>query len=374
MIPPRAAGESRYLPIDAMRGIAALSVLFFHLQDDSPQTAVLKRVLPGPWKLASDYGRSGVAIFFVISGFVIAYTTRDLGSRVRDGVRFSIRRQVRLDPPYYLVIAGVVIVFSSERFVPGLVYQHYTPREVVLNMFYLQGIAKVPSILGVAWTLCLEVQFYLFVTLLVIASGWFVRDAAARSRRRRRRRLVRIGASVMAGFSLSLPFLGWSAGPWFVGLWWMFWFGMVLCWFAIGQVSQATVLATTCGLAVWCVAMQAAGHADRWGGEWTALLSGLAILALLMTGRMSSRPPRALLFFGAISYSLYLIHGPVIDTLMAAGFKLTGSNRFGAVLFYLLGAGVSVGSAVLLRRFVERPSMRLSHRLKSARLRSLARH
>jgi len=362
--PSKRADDGRYLPVDAMRGIAALSVLLFHLLRSSAQSGVLDRVFPGPLKVVSDYARSGVAIFFVISGFVIAYTTRDLGPRVRDGVRFSIRRQVRLDPPYYLVIAGVVFVFSFEHLVPGLVSQHFTLKEVLLNLFYLQGIAGVPSVLAVAWSLCLEVQFYVFVTLLVIGSGLLVRDGAGRARRQQ---VVRIGALGMGAVSLAFPFLGFSSGPWFVGTWWMFCFGMVICWFAIGQLSGVASLTATGILALWCVALQATGRGDRWGSEWIALLSGVAILVIVMTGQMNWRPPRSLLFFGSISYSLYLVHLPVIDTVMAAGYKLTGNNRPGAVAFYLLGAGVSVAVAVALRHFVESPSMRLSQRLKTAR-------
>ena len=96
---PDAAG--RIQVIDALRGVAALSVLGFHLLRSSAQVKLLASTL----QLVDDtfdYGRSGVAIFFVISGFVIAYTTRrSTGAAARpdgslpDGSFGSTRRTTR---------------------------------------------------------------------------------------------------------------------------------------------------------------------------------------------------------------------------------------------------------------------------------------
>ena len=364
MKPPPAG---RFLPIDAMRGIASVMVLVFHLFRSPPQVDVLAATFPAPLEIVSDFSRSGIAIFFVISGFVIAYTTRNLSCRVRDSTRFALRRQVRLDPPYYAAMAFVLATMTMERLVPGLDTQSVTPGDVVLNMFYLQGIAGAPSVLAVAWTLCLEVQFYLVVVLLVLTSGALVRRTGPPAARDR---LVRIGALTLGAVSLALPFFGHTGGPWFIGTWWMFCIGMTLAWFMTGGISRSTILTLVVIVGVWCVAVTVwSPLADPWGAHWFAWLAMITILVLIMTRSLSRRPARALVYLGTLSYSLYLVHLPVIDVVMAGAYKLTGDSTAGALAAYGAGAVVSFAAAIALHRFVEQPAMRWSDRLKTAPLR-----
>lgn len=370
MKPPPAG---RFLPIDAMRGIASLSVLAFHLFRSPPQADVLAAAFPAPVEVFSDYARSGVAVFFVISGFVIAYTTRSLGPRVRDGARFALRRQVRLDPPYYAVMAFVLVLMLGERLVPGLESRTLSAGDVVLNMLYLQDIAGVPSVLAVAWTLCLEVQFYLVIVLLTVAAG---RMSRLRGSQRHSGLFVRLSALVLGAISLALPLLGLDGGPWFIGTWWMFCFGAVIAWYMLGKLSARTTGLVCAVVGIWCLAVTLwSPVADPWGSHWFAWITGGVILAILATGSMSRRPPRAFLYLGALSYSLYLVHLPVIDTVMAGAYKLTGDSTGGALLAYALAAAASFGAAMLVHRLVEQPAMGWSERLKTARLRPrLPRH
>ena len=78
-----------------------------------------------------DHARSGVACFFVISGFVIAYSTRNLGTRVQDAARFALRRQVRLDPPYYVVVLAVLLLGAVQSLVPGRASTSYSVTDIV---------------------------------------------------------------------------------------------------------------------------------------------------------------------------------------------------------------------------------------------------
>lgn len=364
MKPPPAG---RFLPIDAMRGIAAVMVLFFHLFRSPPQVDVLAATFPAPLQVASDFSRSGIAVFFVISGFVIAYTTRNLSSRVRDSARFALRRQVRLDPPYYAVMAFVLVVMAMERLVPSLDTQTFTAGDIALNMFYLQGITGVPAVLAVAWTLCLEVQFYLVVVLLVLACGALTRRADTMVNRDR---LVRIGALTLGAVSLALPFFGQTGGPWFIGTWWMFAMGMTLAWFMTGTISRTAMFVVVAIMGFWCVAVTIwSPIADPWGAHWFAWATMIAILVILLTGSMTRSPARVLVYLGTLSYSLYLVHLPVIDVVMAGAYKLTGDSTAGALAAYVGAAVMSFAAAIAVHRYVEQPAMRWSERLKTARLR-----
>ncbi|QJW35992.1 acyltransferase family protein [Cellulosimicrobium protaetiae] len=359
MKPPPAG---RFLPIDAMRGAASVSVLLFHLFRSPPQADVLAATFPAFWVTVSDLARSGVAVFFVISGFVIAYTTRDLGTRARDGARFALRRQVRLDPPYYVMIAVVVALSGLERLVPGLETRSFSAGDVLLNMVYLQDIVGAEPVLAVAWTLCLEVQFYLVVVLLVWITG---RVLPGPARTAARGLAVSVAAIALGVVSLALPFLGTDGGPWFIGTWWMFCYGAVVAWFMIGRLPFAVVVAASAVVGLWCLAVTLwAPVADPWGSHWFAWLTGVTILALLVTRTMSWRPPRAVLYLGTLSYSLYLVHLPVVDTVMAGAYKVTGESAAGALAAYVVAGAVAFGAAAILHRWVETPAMHWATRLK----------
>jgi peptidoglycan/LPS O-acetylase OafA/YrhL len=309
-----------------------------------------------------DYSRSGVGIFFVISGFVIGHTTRDLGPRLRDGLRFSLRRQVRLDAPYYAVMLAVVVLSLGERLVPGLVYQTHSPRQFIVDMFYLQDITHTDAVLAVAWTLCLEVQSYLVVVVLVLLAGRLARTQSARQR------LVRIGAIGLGALSLAFPLLNLDGGPWFIGLWWMFCLGLTLSWFMHGRLSRSATLGVLGVVGLWCAISPVVGtRPDPWSGQWFAWATAVLILILIRSGRISAPVPRVLLYFGTISYSLYLVHLPVIDTLLGALFKLTDESPAGAVLGFVIGAVVSIVVAHLLNQTVEQWAIRLSKRIRVGR-------
>lgn len=347
----------RFHAVDALRGIAALSVLFFHLYRSSAQSEVLQAAFPEPLKVALDYSRSGVAIFFVISGFVIGHTTRNLPPRMREGLAFSLRRQVRLDPPYYVVMLGVLLLTIVERQIPGLEYRYIGLKQFLVNMFYLQDFTGTEGVLAVAWTLCLEVQFYLVVVLLVLLAGRVTPDQASR------KRLVVVAALTLGAVSLAVPLLGVQTGPWFIGTWWMFCLGLSISWFLHGHIRGWTMIAILSILGMWFAVTPIVHGNYPWGGPWFAWATGVLIAALVVTGRLSGPVPRPLLYFGTLSYSLYLVHLPVIDTLLGALFKLTSNSVAGALLAYLAGAGASIAVAHVLQRVVERRSIRWSKRI-----------
>ena len=110
----------------------------------------------------------------------------------------------------------------------------YSVTDIVLNLVYLQDLTGAPRILAVSWTLCLEVQFYLVVMLLMLLSSRRARgrETAGHSR------VVRAGALTLGVASLAVPFLGWDLAAWFLPLWWMFCLGMLLCWCHTGSVSR----------------------------------------------------------------------------------------------------------------------------------------
>ena len=299
--------------LDALRGVAAFSVLIFHLFNNSPQSGIVQGALSETVLWLPNHARSGVACFFVISGFVIADPTRNLGTSARAAGRFAVRRQLRLDPPYYVMIAVVLSIGAVQRLVPGLEAPSYSLADDLLNMAYLQDITDTPNILAVSWTLCLEVQFYVVVITLILLSGRLAHGPSVGHTS-----AVRTGALTLMAASLAIPFLGWELAGRFLPLWWMFCTGMLL-----DGTASAVSPAPSPGPSWECSVPGASGvpptgDADPWGGEWTAWGTGVLILVVIEFGDATARVPGIFLYAGALSDSLYLVHLPVIETVLGA--------------------------------------------------------
>lgn len=354
--------SQRFELVDAMRGGAALMVLFFHLLFNSPQTDLLRSSAPMVFVEISRYLAHGVAIFFVISGFVICYSVRRLPLTFAAAGNFALRRQVRLDPPYYVVIAGILLIALAESHVAGLEARTFTVGQVLLNMVYLQDIVEVPAVVAVAWTLCIEVQFYLVLILVMLATRRW------RGHRSTQGTAVRVAVLAIGGVSLAMPWLGWSTGPWFLGYWWMFALGMSIAWVLLAEISSRVgwLIAGVCFLN--CIALNLRTP-EALGGYWAAWLTAVVLLVAARTGWISATMPRPLVLLGAWTYSLYLVHLTVIDVVMGALFKVTGDSTAAAWMAYAIGFFCSILAAWLLYALVERRSVIWAQKLKPRYLR-----
>jgi peptidoglycan/LPS O-acetylase OafA/YrhL len=338
----------RFTFIDGLRGVAALMVLCFHFYNQillgggRPQ-------LVWPLHELVRHGNLGVEIFFVLSGFVIAFSIR--GARVTGRYLggFALRRSLRLDPPYWVVIflsfavlRGASSMGESRAILPG-------PLGIVANMLYLNNLLGIPALVSVGWTLCLEVQFYLVLILLVGATQLAPR-------------VGRITARVLVFAPLTLVALAiqqrWLPSPQpglFLEFWALFFLG-VLTWWTLAKEND---------LKLWtgyvCLLLVAAvlGKDLRLG---VALATAASIMWVGQADKLSTalRHP-VLQYFSRISYSLYLIHPIVGHTtikVLTRRFAFPGAT--GAVVLFVLAFGAALLAAHLLHVFVERPSMRFS--------------
>jgi peptidoglycan/LPS O-acetylase OafA/YrhL len=175
--------QKRLRSIDALRGIAALGVVFYHAVEQG------EKVVPGNFmkypvrllQLGSSFGYIGVFLFFVISGFCIHLTwararaNGELQPKIPFG-QFWKRRLRRLYPPY--IIALFLFFFFTATSV-GLNITHFFIYDVVLHLLMLHNLDPKTcySINGVFWTLAIEEQLYLaYFLLLYLRSrfGWGV--------------------------------------------------------------------------------------------------------------------------------------------------------------------------------------------------------
>ena len=152
--------------IDPLRGLAALSVAWFHFTHGSPD------YLPEGWlKSTGTYGWMGVEVFFVISGFVLPFSMYAGGYRFQTRwVTFVKKRLTRLEPPYiaFLSILLVLVLLFLSSHAPGFSGQqpHLRISDLLQHLAYLNAFTGGDWLDPVYWTLAVEFQFYFAVSLL----------------------------------------------------------------------------------------------------------------------------------------------------------------------------------------------------------------
>jgi len=353
--PPASRPRERFVFIDGLRGIAALYVAVFHfwLLADGLSGGAVSGVTPGALTLLLMHGDLGVDIFFVISGFVISYSM--LGERIGlEFIRtFALRRSLRLDPPYWIVLASVVLIRVIEASVFRKPVELPSPWTFTTNVMYLQDIMGTPNLLSISWTLCLEIQFYLvYVLLLAIVQRAFSTNV---------RLELRLAAVFGPVFVISGAFLYAQATAHgvFINYWYAFFLGALTCWALYARTGFGVWAATT------TVVLVATAITRQ---PQPAAVAGAAAL-IYVAGRLGRLTTwlRAgpLQYLGGISYSLYLVHAPFGWGIVGLGNALAKSSvlaHFGSIG---LAIGASIVLAHLLRSYVEVPGIQLGRRLTS---------
>ena len=169
---------TRLRSIDALRGIAALGVVFYHAVDKT-NNVVPSGLLKYPVRLlqyASSFGYIGVFLFFVISGFCIHLQwARAQASGQPSQIEFGAfwkRRLRRLYPPYVITL---VLFFTITALSVGLNVTRFFIYDTVLHLLMLHNLdpRTCYSINGVFWTLAIEEQLYLaYFLLLFLRRRW----------------------------------------------------------------------------------------------------------------------------------------------------------------------------------------------------------
>ena len=149
--------------VDSLRGLAALAVCWFHF------TYCERDWLGTNWLIEfSGYGRLGVEIFFVISGFVIPYALARSDYKIARYGKFLLKRIVRIDPPYLASIA-LSIVIGYGLMLTSKSYANRPPihslAQLAAHFGYLNTFFQYEWINPVYWSLALEFQYYLLIGL-----------------------------------------------------------------------------------------------------------------------------------------------------------------------------------------------------------------
>jgi len=327
---PKEEEPSRWASIEYARGIAALSVAFFHFTNGSSwfHDGILKSV--------GHYGYLGVMVFFVISGFVIPLSLYRLDfDWRRDSADFLLRRIVRLEPPYLLSCLLVVVLDKLSSLAPAF------RGDVSHDMYYLiwHPLYLVPWVNAswlnpVYWSLAIEFQFYFFA--LIIAPIFLTKYA---SLARGVLALTLMASFVPSSGNLLFPYL-----PLFV----MGFVGFLGFRRLFSRVEQAAWLT---GAFLCCI--NSTDLSAAVGG-----LIGLALIMLPWPGGI-----KILTFFGGISYSLYLLHVPIGSRVTNLSMRISSDPSLQTAAF-VLAMVLSILAAYIFSRVVERRSIDWSRSFK----------
>ena len=287
------------------------------------------------------FGMMGVDLFFVISGFIMVFVTRDWHAPGRQA-EFLFARAARIYPLYWIVSLAVLAVWLVR---PDLVFSSSPNEPQLLNSVLLTPAYAYP-LLEVGWTLVYEMGFYLVFALLLFLPGrlrpWGLAAWGA---------VVALGLALgwhhvnavlfhlvnpltfefLAGAAVALAFLRWE-GNRALG-WALFAAGLasLLAWLVIGDGS----------------------FEDGWARVTRfALPSAGLVLGAALLDRHGVGAPKALTRLGDWSYSLYLTHLLSL-VLLSKLFRLAGLDVPG--LFAVSATVFAVVVAALTYRLIEAP-------------------
>lgn len=348
---PTSALDAYEPSLDGMRGVCIVAVVVFH----ACAVAGL-----GGWMRG---GFIGVSVFFTLSGFLItSLLLREHGTTGRiDLPSFWARRIRRLWPASFVVVLAVIIL-SATAPLAARASDAIAATWNVTNWHVIAGgegklLQTIVGPLGPTWSLAVEEQFYIVLALLLVV--------VARARRPHIV-LTSIGlVGVLVPAVLSNVITDWQPSLEFNTLLRMpeLFMGVLLAvWHhggrrSIGGTTTADLIAGL-GLTVLVGLFFFVDYSPPWllrgGYALVALVTALTLAGLLRHGRVAQLlawPPLRRL--GTVSYSLYLVHWPVMSVLTR---DRTGHDRW---LLVGIVVAISLSVAWALHLLVERPVRRM---------------
>jgi len=355
----------RLRSIDGMRGLAAMAVVLFHLSGKMIEE--LQAVLPDFITIMMSYGYLGVPVFFVISGIVISLSVNNQKVTLRYAGNFALRRSIRLDITYWASICFVLALMTLNNNFLGGDNSYPSMGNVLLNMFYLQGLFSVEPVISVVyWTLCLEIQLYLFF----LTSVWLSQTLSKRLNFDYYK--VHLSGVVLLGiYSLTLEqqITALSVPGLFVPYWHYFLIGLLISNVVKGERASIPILFSWIAIEIGVLM-----SGDIVSYSVAGIGFGIFVFFLWQRNLMDTfLCSRFFQYLGSISYTLYLVHPDVgWRTISVCQQIFKGEMSSMETLFvFLLAILLSVLVAHIFHIAFEKPSLWLCKQLKSKSLREL---
>lgn len=344
--------RQRFEHIQALRGAAALMVLAAHVKGAELDYGGEGALLP----FALYMGVTGVDLFFLISGFVMAHVALEGARGPRASARFLYNRAARIYPVYWLVTLGLLLLYAGKQVLFGEATAFPNPVET----FLLLPDDHYP-LAPVGWTLVHEMYFYAVFSVFVLQR--------------------RIGILPFLGLWAAIVAVANAAGvtdanPWtriaFSPLTFEFIAGALIALLVrrgetrlalpallIGALSLAALSIFFAGALYPVWVADFVRRVMVFGPVFAFILYGAAALE----AKRGALAPRWLTASGDASYSLYLVHVPAFLVVGKTLSLVVPDGAFDNLLLIAAYVGASLAAAVALHRGFEKPALGLARRL-----------
>lgn len=147
--------KKRLEALDALRGVAIISVMLYHYLTRYYQ------IYPQENQIPVDFynGKYGVQLFFMISGFVIFMSL----ARIKKPIDFIVHRFIRLYPTFWFSVLFTFLIV----FIFGLPGREVSFIDMIINLSMIPGQFRIASVDGVYWTLLYELKFYFWMLIIL---------------------------------------------------------------------------------------------------------------------------------------------------------------------------------------------------------------
>jgi exopolysaccharide production protein ExoZ len=297
-------------------------------------------------------GKYGVDIFFVISGFTIAKTFME----AKNYQVYITKRLWRIVPLYFFVITIVTILLIYEVLVPNNYAEKYGVTPDLYNyIFHLSMISYfdyriASSILGIEWTIPIEVFWYVMLPYFIFYTKTFPRVLIMV--------LLCLFLTLLASYFSKQIFgtvqpIKWSP----IAYGHLFFIGATSYFARINFEKSNGIAPTLCIYFATVIFFLSLIVNFSGRSEVLALSTAIFIVfmrddrAVFINSILSSKP---LIFLGSISYSIYLIHMPIINII----------NKYGVIfhsktLYFIIVFGITIILSMITYLFIEKPTNKI---------------
>lgn len=355
--------KGRLDSIQVLRGVAAMLVVLFHfrhyLNDIYPLKDLGDRLFL--------FGEAGVDIFFVISGFIIVYSSRNREKNTFS--EFAIKRFFRLYPLYFVVLTIYLLSYHDEAFNYINIIKSYLLIPIDYNgRAPWFGLSTIYS----AWTLTYESYFYFVFALSILFSHKY-RVAICTIA------IIAVMYIVQKNTYGDFSLVAVTGKKEFSGLIYNFIFvssplildfvmGMVVAYIYVfyEKYIKANEVITFISLIVLTLSVVfMVSHATASIGPlfWGWCSVGIVISILIISKNLSIKYPRFLIYLGEMSYSIYINHVVVkkVSLSYIGPLGLFKSGDGALILFCLVVSTLCMSYGTY--NLIEKPSIKLGHKL-----------
>ena len=336
-------GHKKLNLLQVYRGIGALLVVLFHINQMSTE-----RLNQVTFFNLFEAGWSGVDYFFVLSGFIMVYVHRSAIGKPEQLKSFLVKRAVRIYPIYWII---TLIVLAFFLVVPGFANnKDLNIQQIFVSLLLLPQNNK--PILDVGWTLTYELYFYLLFSVAIwfkpkytvpILSSWLFVTLLHYLK------VINFGGeafllNVIFG-NMNLEFvLGGLAGYIVIK------FGSTIGkyrWMLFGLANLGYLVS----LVIFSTTKLDLDRISTFGVIAALLIVGSAAIDL----NDSPKVPKILTYFGDASYSIFLIHSPIVSAITKVLEKANLGKYFDGFFAPSLVALMAVVAGCLFYSLIEKP-------------------